>query len=233
MMLLYKAWRESRSRFLLGALALAWVIVSMVWFGPEVEGGLARPPGEFVNALVGGIAKFIFAMLAILLGLGGLLRERAQRTAVFTLALPVSRAQLMGAQIVVGLAEMAALALLPTLLIPPVSAMVHHPYPVSDAWHFSVLWFGGGAVIFAASFLLSVVLRGEYAAPLSCLLALLLNARLSQWSVLKPYQTNPLRTMGLANFFVSGGLWKNVVAMIAVSLLLFLVAIKITERQNI
>jgi hypothetical protein len=43
-----------------------------------------------------GTAKGMFAILTIFLGLGGLLREHRNRTAIFTLSLPVSSFQLIG-----------------------------------------------------------------------------------------------------------------------------------------
>jgi hypothetical protein len=64
----------------------------------------------------------LFQLMVIFLELGGLFRERAHHTAVFTPALPVSRVQLVAAHAAVGLAEMAVLALLPALLIEPFSA---------------------------------------------------------------------------------------------------------------
>src|SRR5580704_10278843 len=97
-MLFYKAWRDSRSRFLAGALALFVFLVFVVWYQPDkvrLPGLAERTSSEYIDSLVGSFGKVIVSLLVILLGLGGLLREHAHRTAVFTLALPVSRAQLL------------------------------------------------------------------------------------------------------------------------------------------
>src|SRR5579862_6608104 len=99
MMLLYKAWRESQTRILVGALGLAAYCALMVISRPEMQGPFsARVVGnsyvEYVNNLIfGGTGKIVFVLPVIFLGIGGLLRECAHRTAAFTLALPVSRGQ--------------------------------------------------------------------------------------------------------------------------------------------
>src|SRR5579863_7469992 len=133
MMLLYKAWRESQIRFLAGAAILTlWCLVVV----PTAR----QPYSEYIySSIFDGLGKSLFELLVMFLGLGGLRRERAHHTVTFTLALPVSRSQVVGAQIVVGLVELAALAILPELLIQPLSGLVHHSYPMAYGLRFALL----------------------------------------------------------------------------------------------
>jgi ABC-2 type transport system permease protein len=204
-MLWYKAWLESRARFLITACTLAVFCLCVVLFQNQIQDrGSPIPSGlrshfyseHIYNLVFSGTAKGIFAILVIFLGLGGLLRERAHGTAIFTLALPVSRLRLAVSQIGIGLLELAVLALLPALLIPAVSPLVHQSYPFSQALQFSVLWFGCGTVIFAIAFFLSVVLGGEYTAPVTCFILLFLHTAIALWRPLKPYRINIFWTMG-------------------------------------
>jgi ABC-type transport system involved in multi-copper enzyme maturation permease subunit len=54
---------------------------------------------------------------AILLGCGGLLSESSKGSALFTLSLPVTRKQLLGARTGAGLAQLFAIAMVPPLAI--------------------------------------------------------------------------------------------------------------------
>ena len=141
-MLGYKAWRESRTRFAITAATLVGFCLFAVLFRKQnqASGGLVIPVlrssvfSERVYDLVyDGTAKGMFAILTIFLGLGGLLRERRNRTAIFTLSLPVSRFRLIRTRMIVGLSEMAALSLLPAVLIPSLSKFVHESYPLAEA----------------------------------------------------------------------------------------------------
>jgi len=240
MMLFYKAWRDSRTRFLWGALALASFLVFIVLKLPEMEVTLAPLGGrayrDYIDGMAGSFGKMIFGLLVIFLGLGGLLRERARRTAVFTLALPVSRAQLLGAQIAVGLVETALLALLPTVVIPPVSRMAHQSYSVEQALRFSILWCCCGTVIFALSLFFSVLLRGEYTAAIVCCIALAVNARMSNWHALRPSRLNLWRTMGAPSdirLFYGEFPWMDLAIMMLIALALLAAATRITQRPSL
>jgi hypothetical protein len=99
-MLWYKAWIESRTRFTLIAVALTLFCAGVVLFHGQTEplltdalhGLRSSTFSEHVYRLVySGTAKGRFAILVIFLGLGGLGRERTHGTAIFTLALPVTR----------------------------------------------------------------------------------------------------------------------------------------------
>src|SRR5689334_17162028 len=87
-----------------------------------------------------GYLRDIFVVVVLLLGMGGLGRERAYGTSGFTLTLPVSRWRLTATRATVGLAESTVIAFLPAILLPLLSPLVNETYPWSQAFHFAVLW---------------------------------------------------------------------------------------------
>jgi ABC-type transport system involved in multi-copper enzyme maturation permease subunit len=241
MMLFYKAWRESRSKFLLGVLALAGYCAMTIWL---------RPPGmqpsayeEYTNLQVfSGTANLFFVLLVIFLGVGGILRERAHHTAVFTLALPVSRVQVIGSHVAVGLGELAVLALVPVWVILPLFAILGQSYPLEEALRYSLLRFVCGTFIFALSFFLSVVSKWEYTAPVACFMVLIFQTRIAWWSRLHSWGglvLNPLGTIGGRWLDVSNNTiydplpWRGLSIMVLTAVALFAAASAITQRQSL
>jgi len=250
-MLWLKAWRESQLRFLLIALALLTLCASVVLFEPYIQQHQLPMPlhmrkgayTEYIyNLIYAGTAKGMFALLTIFLGLGGLQAERAHKTVGFTLTLPVSRLHVIGTQIAVGIVELAMLALFPAILIPALSTFTHRSYPLAVALHFSVLWFFGGLIIFAASFLLSVATPGEYTAPVACYLALAVHTLVAAWHPLASYRLNLMWIMGefqTMRWDVAHNLlqppplsWPRMSVMTLFAFLLFSAAVRLTQRQD-
>lgn len=175
-MLLYKAWRESRTRFLLSAVALAIICASFVFFHGDASGGIGDEPLSYAvyiwRITYKGYLRELFMILTILLGVGGLAREREHRTVGFTLALPVSRWRLLATRTLVGLAEVVLLAALPAIVLPFLSPLIGQAYPPSQAWAFAILWATVGSLIFGMGLLASVLFAGEFTAPVAALFGL-------------------------------------------------------------
>lgn len=170
-MLWYKAWVESRVRFLLAAsVTLVACTASVVWHDPLQSFLAARSPSvdTYISYIYrvwyAGFARTLFMIFAVILGLGGLLRERELGTATFTLALPFSRVRLMLVRATAGLLEVAALAAIPAIVGIAVSPLVHQRYPAAQAVEFALLWSAGGGALFGVAFLASACLAGEYTA---------------------------------------------------------------------
>ena len=204
-MLLFKAWKESKARFILSAATIGALCTGGVLFNLQIQ----NRPGQILRGfqattyteqvyylIYGGTAKGLFAMLMLFIGLGGLLRERRRGTAPFTLAFPVTRSKMVVTQIVVGVLELIAIAALPLLLIQTISPFVGRSYPVSESLHFALLWVGGGLMVFGLAFLCSVLFAGEYTALIVAFLGLFSVPLVSQVRVLQPYRVNFLMTMG-------------------------------------
>jgi ABC-2 type transport system permease protein len=176
-MLWYKAWRESRTRFLLSAVTIAGLCVLFVLIQSDARASMDSEPLTYVGyiwrIIYKGYLRELFILLVLLLGAGGLLRERAYGTASYTLALPISRWRTVVARAVTGVLEVVVLSVLPALVIPALSPVVHQSYPWSQALQFSLLWSVAGALIFSVGFLFSVVFGGEYSAPVVAFVVLL------------------------------------------------------------
>ena len=149
-MLWRKTWAETRARVLLAALVLS--MISLFVIGWQDANRL----------LFGGVQRTIYMLFAILLGQGGLTRERDIGTAGFTLALPVTRRRLMLSRAAGGAVGLAALAAVPIIAIVVTTPFVDHPYPLARAIVFGLRWIVGGWVLFALGFFTSAAMTGEY-----------------------------------------------------------------------
>lgn len=173
-MLWRKAWVETRWRALIGLGILLCAAGAMVLLYPQVmrlvpsvppdDGSTITRQIREAAALMRDYRGYVFAqwfrqslpqlwtIMAALLGSGGLL---TQGTALFTLSLPVSREQLSRVRAIVGLGELLALAIVPTLLVPLLSPAVGESYPLGDALLHALCVFVAGTVFFSVAFLLS------------------------------------------------------------------------------
>ena len=244
MMLWYKAWLESRTRFVISAAALASFCLFVVLFQSQIRSQHELPPGlrsvaysQYIYNFIYGTAKGLFAMFILpFLGAGGLLRERAYGTAAFTLALPVSRPRLVTARAGVGLLELAVLSLLPAFLVPGLSPLVHQSYPLSQTLHFSALWFGYGTVVFAIAFLLSAALPGEFTAPAACIIVIFVEDPIAlrfapSWKLL--WIMSDVRWDAQHNLLHSGPTpWMSLVVATLIALGMLVTASLLTRRQD-
>lgn len=247
--LLFKARRESRGRFLLSAALLAAICV----FGVFCHHSLMKVfvPGEsFVGApyvgyiyrlVYGGPARGLFTILVMVLALGGLQRERLHRTVGFTLALPVSRAQLVSAQALLGLGQVALLSALPLLLLAVCSPLAHVSYPLGQMVRFGSLWFTGGAVFFAVAFLAATLFRSEYAALVVSFVFMIFYPIAVMFPPLNRYPLNVHHIMsGLAMpyfdarhaLLVGAPPWSLMASMIAIAGVLIVLAVRITRSRD-
>src|SRR5438128_884097 len=96
---LWKAWQESRSRFLSALVLLASIVIYAVVTGPDYVIRLHNlyPGRSYVYSayIWGGLFHYalqgLWVLAALVLTLGGLRREKAMGVAPFTLGLPVAR----------------------------------------------------------------------------------------------------------------------------------------------
>ena len=172
-MLVRKSWLESRGRFVSAAVVLAILGISTVLRAPAtISGWESIHRGEQMSyplyiwlSLSHGFLQFLWVVAAVILGLGGLIREEAVGSSGFSLALPVSRRAHVLTRAGVGAAEAAALGFIPGLIVVVLSPMIGRSYPLTQALLFAALLVVAGLVFYALGFFLSHVLRGEYAAP--------------------------------------------------------------------
>ncbi|QRN54298.1 ABC transporter permease subunit [Dyella caseinilytica] len=197
--------------------------------------------GYIYELVYAGKGRGLFAIMVMVLALGGLQRERLHRTVGFTLALPVSRAQLVSAQALLGLVLVAVLSALPLLLLTVCSPLTHVSYPLEQMTRFGLLWFVSGAVFFAVAFLASTLFGSEYAAlavsfvfmifyPIATLFPPLnrlpLNIHHIMSGMAMPYFDGPHALL------VGTPPWTLLASMLAIAGLLIATAVQITKRRD-
>ena len=228
-MLVRKAWLESKGRFTASAVVLAILGLSTVLRALATIAGWERiHRGEQMSyplyvwlSLPHGFLQFLWIIAAVLLGLGGLLREDAVGTSGFTLSLPVSRRQHILTRAGVGIAEAMILAFIPLLIVAILSPLIAQSYPLSQALMFATMFVLAGLVFFALGFFLSHVLRGEYSAPvvaLAAIAAFYILTKLPRLSVLSVFDAMDGKKVLVGHTFLLGREFP--IATIAVSLAL-------------
>jgi ABC-2 type transport system permease protein len=174
-MLWYKAWRESRVRFLLTLAVWTFLCVGLMYrartgFPPPERPDLPYSAWVWAN-IYGNMNPTVFIILVMILGLGGLQRERPVGTAAFTLSLPVTRTRLVVVRAGLGLIQVLVLSFIPALLIPTLSPILAlQSYPGSQALQFGLLFMTWGAVAFSVGFLWSSVFGGEFTGTALCVI---------------------------------------------------------------
>jgi ABC-2 type transport system permease protein len=182
-MLWYRAWLETRWRFVIGLVLLICSAVGFVLVYPAVLRRLPLASAMGVSGMNGVIGEQIkeavelaseyrgyvwwqwfrqnlpqtWTVFAALLGTGGLLAQTTGGGALFTLSMPVSRTRLLGVRAATGLTELLVLAIVPALVVPLVSPVIGQSYSVTDALVHSLCLFIAGSVFFSLAFLLSTV----------------------------------------------------------------------------
>jgi ABC-2 type transport system permease protein len=171
-MLWYKSLRETRTVTLVGIAAVAAACVLIV-INQHTMRAHADAPMTYVayiwKSVYNSIGRDIFVILSIILGSGSLLQERAHGTAGFTLALPVSRRNIVFTRAFIGYLGVLAIAAVPIVVVPLTSRYVGEHYPVAQNIGFFLLWAGCGAVFYGLTFLLAHRFEGDY---ISVLLAI-------------------------------------------------------------
>ena len=192
-MLWYKAWLDTRWRFFGGLLIVMIAACGVVLSHPRalaVMAAIDQAPGAVLGS--GPVATrlaealtmarvyrgYVFTQLyqqelpqiwclfAMLLGAGGIVSQAARGGGVFTLSLPVSRQQIVAIRAGVALIELLVLAVLPAFLVPLLSPVVGQSYGLSEGLVHAALLFGGGAVFFCFTFLMSSIFSDPWRPPM-------------------------------------------------------------------
>jgi ABC-2 type transport system permease protein len=235
----YKAWLETRSRFLA---SLCGITIFVSLFLNHVEHVLSPVPMRDTYYFLFVLHHYLMGLwmlAAVLMGMGGLIRERAVGASSLTLALPVSRARLVGVQIVFGAFEAILLALIPWGAMLVTTKFNGRPFPIDQAAFYSLLLVSGGLIYFALAVLISSLIEGEYTAPAVAYgLVVGTGITFSSSDLLRPY-LDVWRFMGGDNHFnkstslVSGPFpWVGVLASLsAVTILLLASVVVIRHRE--
>jgi len=190
-MLLYKAWIETRVRFLAGLVAVAIVCIynidSHAWLVEMWARDLQDPRGYHFSWMPLGINNYgwylwhylydnylqqVWALFAILFAFGGLIRERSGGTILFSLSLPVSRKRWLYTRLAVAVFESIALSLFAVVVVVIGSAIIHQTYSLSQVLLHTALMVAAGVLLIAFGNLCYTVVPGNYVSLLLTLILL-------------------------------------------------------------
>lgn len=254
-MLWYRAWLETRWRFVIGFALLTLSAVGVVLAYPKVISLLPLVPSGDTGGEIGHRIREAAALareyrgyiwsqwfgqnlvqtwtiLAVLLGTGGLLAQASGGGALFTLSMPVSRTRLLAVRAATGLVELLALAVLPSLVIPLLSPAVGETYSSGSALVHAACLFVAGAAFFSLAFLLSTIF-GDLWRPL--LLPLCAAAVLAFYEPFFPglARYSVYRVMRAEAYFRTGALpWPGLLASgLASAAMLYAAAVNIARHD--
>lgn len=162
----HKLWLETRWRFVLALLLVTCLSAIDVAQADRVmpRMGLARGEfSQFVWKMYFTRVSLAWLLATLLLVSGGLVREQALGTSLFSLSLPISRRRWLLTKVLVALGQSLVLAFVPAVVIPVVAGTVGHSYPPEEAMKFSLLMFLTGLAGLGVGVLGSTLVQGEYA----------------------------------------------------------------------
>ena len=239
-MLWYKTWIETRGRlFVCLAVMLLPVYNFLVWkkfLLPGEIDDLAFYLKTLFEYHFGAALIWIFS--AILLGLGGLARERAIGSSSLTLALPVSRTYLVCVRVAVGMFQAITLAIVPWFSYFCISFFRRTPFSISQAAGCLLILICSGTVYFAASILISSIIEGEYTAAAAAygvvILAIVLSENIATLKGMSPLDlVTGAEFIDNQTYLFSAGLpWITILASLSVAGLMAVFSIAITRWRD-
>jgi ABC-type transport system involved in multi-copper enzyme maturation permease subunit len=256
-MLWHKAWRETRARFITAMIILTVVAAGDVYEylatqrllptlnlstgEPAAEAtGLARMIRDAIeiqkdfrgfvwyNAFRDNLTQ-LGVFFAVLLGCGGLLHESRKGSALFTLSLPITRRQLLGARTGTGLAQLLALSLVPPLTISILAPTVGQRFSVVDALAHGVCIFFVATVFYSLAAFLSTLFDDIWR-PLLIAIGIACAVGVASFAV---PQVNIFSVMNGESYFRNGSLpWMGLVTSAVIASALLYSAAETLERRD-
>jgi len=232
----YKAWLETRSRFLT---CLATLTLFSGIFVHHAQ-GLIRPEWKsdfnrllFVNQQ---FLVIMWVLSVVLLGMGGIVREKAIGTSSVTLALPVIRARLLRVRFGMGALEAIVLGVVPWLAVFVVASFARKPILITQVASYVLLLVAGGLVYFAMAVLVSSLVSGEYTAPalafgIVLLAAMLFDAWLRQFNLWRLVTGD--FSIDRSTYLLSEHLpWMGILSSLSVAVLMLLASTIVVQRRE-
>lgn len=235
-MLWYKAWLETRTRFLV---CLATLTFFCGFFVHHAEAELHpewKPAFSRLLYVTQEFTALMWMLSVVLLGMGGVVHEKVIGSSHFTLGLPVSRARHQAIRAAVGLLEAVTLGVAPWLAVLAISWLAKMPIRIGQVGFYVLLLVGGGSVYFAMAVLVSSLIEGEYAAPAFAIgLVFLSTVTLDAWS-----RRFNLWRFVTGNFFIDERTfllpgrfpWLATIACLSTAALMLLVSTKVIQRRD-
>jgi len=178
----------------------------------------------------------MWVLAVVLLGMGGIVRERALGTSSLTLSLPVSRARLLGVRVGMGVLQAIALAVAPWVTVFVVSRLAGLPVFITQVGLYVLLLVGGGLVYFTMAILVSSLVTGEYTAPATAfgvvlLTAIIFDAWLRRFNVWRLVTGD--FSIDRTTYLLSTHLpWLGILASLSVGVLMLLASTIVVQRRE-
>jgi ABC-type transport system involved in multi-copper enzyme maturation permease subunit len=256
-MLWHKAWLETRWRFISALLILTFVAGTNVYEWLAVQkllpqltettgtlipdtttlGAAIRESIEIQKTFRGFIWSQTFRdnltqmgiFFAVLLGCGGLLSESTKGSALFTLSMPVTRKQLLGARAGTGLAQLLAISLVPPLTIPLLAPTIGQGFSLVDALAHGVCIFFAAAVFFCMASFFSTLFADIWR-PMLITIGIACAVAIASFAV---PQVNIFKVMSGESYFRAGNLpWAGFLTSAVVATALLYSAAETLERRD-
>jgi ABC-2 type transport system permease protein len=178
----------------------------------------------------------MWILCVVLLGMGGLVREKANGTSSLTLALPVSRMRLLAVRVGMGVMQAIALGVVPWTAVFMISWHAGMPILITQVGFYILLLVGGGLAYFAMAVLVSSVVAGEYTAPAVAFGVVLLTVALFDFW-LRPFN---LWRLVMADFSVNKNTflltgpvpWLGMSASLSAAALMVVASIVVVQRRE-
>jgi hypothetical protein len=241
-MLWYKAWLETRSRFLISLTGLVALCSLIVYHGDAIAlsyVGVSYYYSVLLNCHFVLVQMWILTVTLSMMG--GLLRERAAGSSDFTLALPVSRRRLMVVRILMVVMQAFALAIIPWFVMFSIGSIVGKTHSVSQAFFCIFVLLGGGVLVISIAVLTSSHIEGEYTAPIVSLGAVVAMTIMldNQYVHRHSVRMSPLQFMWGAPYInrptslLEGPLpWMQAAKYVIAALILLVISVEVIRRRE-
>jgi len=245
-MLRYKWWLDSRHWFLLGLLALSAQVVALYMSYPMdpvtsyPNGALGVTATEMARLRTGEFRGYIWVrwfsttmlliwpVFAIRLAATGL-EDTGGRE--YLLSLPATRRRVALSHLGVSAAQIAAITIIPSLLVCAMAPLQGQRYPVSDALIHSAILMVGSLSLFGLTMFLRIALRDTAAYVLMAALVFLVGLFTFVAKGFTPYSI--FRVMNGADYFFNGHIpWVGLAASAVVGCALIWTSIRLVERRD-
>jgi len=243
-MLAYKAWLETRWRFLAALTLLIAITVYTVLRANSIIHDREVFRHEHILyaqyiwiILYKGYLQTLWLLSAVMLSLGGIWREQATGVAGFTISLPVSRRRLVLVRTAIGVLEVTTLAFAPSIIIWALSPITGNSYPLAEAISHSILYVGGGLIFYGLGVLLSYLMQGEFSVPTSAFglcLVLYILFQVFRFETYNPYDLmSGKHYLNPNTFLLRGQLpWLPLVVFVLGTLTTIFVSVKVADARD-
>jgi ABC-2 type transport system permease protein len=251
-MLWYKAWLDTRWRFLIGLALIVCTALANALTYPTAQRIISEAArnGSINELLAGGISwqltsnfrgyvwaqvvhqnlYYLWTFFAVLLAADGPPSQR--RGAIFTLSLPVSRRRLCAVRAATDLGELALLSLLPLLAVSLAAPAIDHSYPVADALVHGIHMWIGGTFFYCLTLLLAAFFEDRWR-PILITLAMVVGVGVGADFVPLLAAVGPASVMTGESYFRSATpAWMGLFIWLTAAALLFHLAVRSIEKRD-